>query len=175
MELAFGLTNSSLTGGDRTGSLANFSSDNTFDTVEFNYFPNVSSEFGGPTLTPSVFGGQDGDAFSNFASIFGDASNLGTHASGITGLANGTEYQAQLAYDGTTQLMTLTMYQVTAAGPVLLDTGLIQLDFGTSGPVMTPAIRLKSTRSRSWLTMTASPPPTNRRSWRTSPIKASAW
>ena len=81
MQIAFGLTNSSLTGGDRTGSDANFYSDNTYDTVEFNYFPNVDpGPTGGPTLTPSVFGGPElgspdpvpgGDAFSNFASIFG--------------------------------------------------------------------------------------------------------
>jgi hypothetical protein len=79
-QIAFGLTNHTLTGGDRTGSLADQTSDNTFNTVEFNYFPNVSTLFGGPTLTPTVFGGQGGsepdfDAFSNFASIFDPVSN----------------------------------------------------------------------------------------------------
>ena len=60
-QFAFGLTNSATTGGDRTGSLSNFSSDNTFNTVEFDYFPQCQdSIFGGPTLTPVVIGAQSG-------------------------------------------------------------------------------------------------------------------
>jgi hypothetical protein len=80
MEMAFGLVNSKLTGGDRTGSSTNSSSDNTFSTVEFDYFPNVSPDYGGPNLTPTVFGAQanaDAYAFGNFATIFGDVSDLG--------------------------------------------------------------------------------------------------
>ncbi len=65
MEISFGLTNSSTTGGDRTGSIGNFSSDNTSNMVEFDYFPNPA--FGGPFLEPAIFGGQvpGQDAFSN--------------------------------------------------------------------------------------------------------------
>src|SRR5207249_2959761 len=87
LQIAFGLVNSSLTGGDRTGSLANFSSDNTFHTVEFNYFPNAGV-FGGPTLTPVAFGAQKngGDAFANLNSLFGADSDLGGNTNGITAL-----------------------------------------------------------------------------------------
>ena len=57
MEIGFGLVNSSLTGGDRTGlSDANFDyfPGNNFNDVEFNYFPNVdpTSTFTGPTPPP---------------------------------------------------------------------------------------------------------------------------
>ena len=61
-QIAFGLWNAATTGIDRTG----FPS-NSFDLVEFDYFPNVGS-FGGPFLSPSVFGGNvAGNAFFNFS------------------------------------------------------------------------------------------------------------
>jgi hypothetical protein len=61
-QIAFGIWNAATTGMNRTG----FPSD-SFDLIEFDYFPNVTA-FGGPFLSPSVFGGNtDGNAFSNFA------------------------------------------------------------------------------------------------------------
>ena len=61
-QIAFGLWNEATTGLQRTS----FPSD-SFDLVEFDYFPNITS-FGGPFLSPSVFGGNVGDnAFFNFA------------------------------------------------------------------------------------------------------------
>ncbi len=61
-QIAFGLWNSATTGIDRTS----FPSD-SFDLVEFDYFANVGP-FGGPFLSPSVFGGAvGGNAFFNFA------------------------------------------------------------------------------------------------------------
>jgi hypothetical protein len=61
-QITFALWNSVTTGMNRTG----FPSD-SFDAVEFDYFPNVG-EFGGPFLSPSVFGGDvgAGNAFFNF-------------------------------------------------------------------------------------------------------------
>ncbi len=65
--IAFALFNAATTGDDRTGSLGDFRAD-TFDTVEFSYFPNVSPLFGGPFLAPDVFGEAVGDdAFAHFA------------------------------------------------------------------------------------------------------------
>lgn len=62
-QIAFGLWNEATTGLDRTG----FPSD-SFDLIEFDYFPNVSPLFGGPFLSPTVFGGDaGGNAFFNFA------------------------------------------------------------------------------------------------------------
>ncbi|HKN46910.1 MAG TPA: hypothetical protein VJ144_02960, partial [Candidatus Polarisedimenticolia bacterium] len=61
-QIAFGLWNASTTGIERTG----FPSD-SFDLIEFDYFPNVSPAFGGPFLSPTVFGGDvGGNAFNNF-------------------------------------------------------------------------------------------------------------
>ena len=65
-QIAFGFMNSQTTGDDRTGDLEDFAAD-TFDTLEFDYFPNVSPFFGGPFTGGSVFGGAaGGDAFLNF-------------------------------------------------------------------------------------------------------------
>jgi len=61
-QIAFGLWNAARTGMNRTG----FPSD-AFDLVGFDYFPNVG-QFGGPFLSPGVFGGNVLDnAFFNFA------------------------------------------------------------------------------------------------------------
>ena len=61
-QVAFGLWNAATTGMNRTG----FPSD-SFDLVGFDYFPNAGA-FGGPFLSPGVFGGNVLDnAFFNFA------------------------------------------------------------------------------------------------------------
>lgn len=61
-QIAFGLWNGHTTGMDRTG----FPAD-SFDLVEFDYFANAGP-FGGPFLSPTVFGGAVGEnAFFNFA------------------------------------------------------------------------------------------------------------
>lgn len=135
MQMSFGLVNSSLTGGDRTGSLANFGSDNTFHTVEFDYFPNESI-FSGATLSPGVFGAQKsgGDAFGNFASIFGSGSNLGDNTLGINRLPQTVTLEALLDYNGATKVLTLTMNQVNANGSLtLLNTELPSLNLVASG------------------------------------------
>ncbi len=65
--IAFGLFNASTTGDDRTGDLSDFRAD-TFDTVEFAWFPNLSPLFGGPYLSPDAFGAAvSQDAFDRFA------------------------------------------------------------------------------------------------------------
>ena len=135
MQIAFGLVNHSTTGGDRTGSPNNYYSDNAFSTVEFNYFPNVSAIYGGPDLTPSVFGAQagaDADAFSNFAAE--EASNLGEHTKGISSLPQNVMLQAVLNYDGSCKTITLTMGQVNPDGSVTyLDTELPPLNLVAAG------------------------------------------
>lgn len=61
-QIAFGLWNAHTTGMNR----ASFPSD-AFDLVGFDYFPNVG-EFGGPFLSPGVFGGNvQNNAFFNFS------------------------------------------------------------------------------------------------------------
>lgn len=65
--IVFELVNSVTTGFDRTGDLSDFRVD-TFDALEFAWFPQVSPIFGGPFLSPAAFGSALGDdAFANFA------------------------------------------------------------------------------------------------------------
>ncbi len=74
-QLSWGLWNSETTGMDRTGSPTPTVAD-TFEMLEFDYFPQVSPWFGGPWLSPSAFGIADetnplfpsSGAFANFAS-----------------------------------------------------------------------------------------------------------
>ncbi|MFW6158776.1 MAG: hypothetical protein ACOC8E_05400 [Planctomycetota bacterium] len=71
MAIAFGLTNSTTTGMDRSGAWTG--DRDTFDSVEWNFFPNQSTDFGWPTLQQTVIGPQTGDVdsmFSNFAANF---------------------------------------------------------------------------------------------------------
>ncbi len=142
-QFAFGLTNHTLTGGDRTGSVADFTSDNVFHTVEFNYFPNLSN-FGGPVLTPSVFGGQfpGNDAFANFASIFGSDSDLGDNTVGVNSLPQDTPLEVQMAFDGTTRVLTMSMFTVGAGDvltPLLTEVPALDLvAFGSSYDIFNP-------------------------------------
>jgi hypothetical protein len=77
MAISFGLMNSLTTGMDRTGAYdgdAYNSERDTFDSIEWNFFPNESA-FGWPTLQQTVFGSQLGDEnsmFSHFAANFGE-------------------------------------------------------------------------------------------------------
>jgi len=135
MQVAFGLVNSNTTGGDRVGSSADFTSDNVFDTVEVNYFPNVSTVFGtGPALTPAVFGAQKGslDAFGNFASAFGSGSDLGDNTVGITELPEFVPLEFILDYDGALKSLSLTVSQVNLDGsltPLNTELPVLQLPF----------------------------------------------
>jgi hypothetical protein len=140
-QFAFGLTNQALTGGDRTGSLADFTSDNVFHTLEFDYYPNLTA-FGGPTLSPAVFGAQVAGehAFSNFASIFGPVADLGDNTVGITTLPENTTLEAHLDYDGSTKVLTLSMYQVGGGGSLaLVNTELVPLDLDAVGSTYDPS------------------------------------
>jgi hypothetical protein len=138
--MGFGLTNHLLTGGDRTGTFGNFSSDNTFNTVEWSYFPNVSALFGGPTLSPAVFGGHEpgGDAFANFTSVFGSASLLSDNSVGVTTLPQDTPLETHLAYDGSAKVLTLSMFQVVGNLLVPINTELVPLDLADFGSSYDP-------------------------------------
>ena len=117
MQIAFGLVNSSLTGGNRTGSDGVFIDDDTFHTVEFNYFPQIStfsSPPTGPTLSPAVFGAHKpgNDAFGNFAAYFLSEADLHDNTNGIHELPQNVTLEAVLAYRSATKTITLTMNQV---------------------------------------------------------------
>jgi len=77
-QISWGLWNSVTTGLNRTGSAEDYSGD-TFELIEFDYFPNVSPWFGGPFVAPTIFGRAAVDdpsfefngAFANLTSLFG--------------------------------------------------------------------------------------------------------
>jgi hypothetical protein len=92
-QIAFGLWNSRTTGLGRTL----FPSD-AFDLVEFDWFANVTS-FGGPFLSPSIFGGNlDGNAFDNF-----------TFMSAETPLPFDVPLLCEGVYDAATRTLTVTV------------------------------------------------------------------
>ncbi len=135
MQIAFGLVNSTTTGGNRTGTPTDFGSDNVFSTLEFNYFPNVTA-FGGPTLSPAVFGAQNGgaDAFGNFASNFGPGVDLGNNTNGVLFLPQDVTLQASLIYNGSSKTLSLAMNRVNSDGSLtLLATDTPDIDLVSSG------------------------------------------
>lgn len=92
-QIAFGLWNAHTTGLGRTL----FPSD-SYDLVEFDWFANVTS-FGGPFLSPSIFGGNVQDnAFFNFA--FGSAE---------APLPFDVPLLCEGVYDAATRLLTVTV------------------------------------------------------------------
>jgi len=140
MQFAFGLVNHTLTGGNRTGTPTDFGSDNVFNTVEFNYFPNVSPAFNsGRTLAPAVFGAEvvGQDAFFNSALMFGSGSNLGdnTVPPQIDQLPQATLLLATLDYSAATKLLALTVQQVNPdLSLTTLDTGVPARDLSGLSP-----------------------------------------
>lgn len=73
-QLAFGLINQSTTGGNRSGG---GSGGDAFDLVTFDYFPNVSPSFGGPTLAPTIIESDNSSGFfGQINGIFGAESSL---------------------------------------------------------------------------------------------------
>jgi hypothetical protein len=92
-QIAFGLWNAHSTGSGR----ASFPAD-TFDLVEFDYFPNLTS-FGGPFLSPSVFGGAvSGNAFDNLVFV-----------SKETALPLDVPLLCHFSYDAAARRLTLTV------------------------------------------------------------------
>lgn len=77
-QISWGLWNSATTGLERTGNFDSFATD-TFELIEFDFYPNVSPFFGGPFLAPTLFGAADpghpdfpfSGAFANFTTLFG--------------------------------------------------------------------------------------------------------
>ncbi|GEM_PF-1845747 len=130
MEIAFGLTNSETTGEDRTGSSEDFAAD-TFDMVEFDYFPNISDLFGGPWVVPAVFGPDvTGDAFGNFVST-----------SGGFFLPLDTPLFIQVDYDGAATTMTIKISEISVDGSVTeLVTGISPLNVFDTGNPWLPGI-----------------------------------
>jgi len=103
--IAFGLFNTATTGDDRTGDLSDFRAD-TFDTLEFAWFPNVSPLFGGPYLSPDVFGASvSQDAFDRFA-----------FATVPLALQTGVTYLVEMRHVADNRALTCRIWEVSAGG-----------------------------------------------------------
>jgi len=146
-QLGFGLSNTATTGWNRTGTPPFFGDADVFDHIEASYFPNVTP-WGGPTLTPTVFGSTTGagDAFSNFAALFGPAADLGDNGPGqLRELAVGVPYRLGLEFDPCTAQVRLDVADLSTGTPVALDTGLVPLEVGgvlAAGPFEVDAVTL---------------------------------
>jgi hypothetical protein len=118
-QIAFGLWNAHTTGLGRTL----FPSD-TYDLVEADYFANVT-DFGGPFLSPSVFGGgSGGNAFDNFA-----------FQSAGTTLPFDTPLLVQGTYDAATERLTLEASRyVSAAAFAPIPGAVTQVDLSRLHP-----------------------------------------
>ena len=129
-QISFGAGNSATTGLNRTGTTPYFGDADTFDHVEFSYYPNVSF-WGGPNLTPTVFGSEPpfGDAFFNFAALFGSEADLGDNEPPlISELPLHVPIRADLVYDPVFEELTLSLHDLSGRSPVELPTGLVPLD-----------------------------------------------
>lgn len=124
-QIAFGLVNSGTTGNNRSGG-PEFSgvSGSAYDVVSFDYFPNIT-DFGGPTLGPSVIQTDHGAGFfSSLVFPFGDETDLTAEGA----LPLGTSLTAEVDYDAVLRLLSLRI-----DGQNINTTGEGDAGAGTSG------------------------------------------
>ncbi len=116
--ITFSLINSSTTGFNRTGNLNDFRSD-TFDELDFAYFPQISPFFGGPFLSPAVFGSAvSDDAFADFA-----------FASATFEYLPGATYLVTVEHRAAERKLIVTTYGFGAGGlPVAVPGGRVVVD-----------------------------------------------
>ena len=105
-QIAFQLLDSRATGDERTGNITDFNV-NTFDMVEFDYFPNVSAIYGGPFISPTVFGDPIG------STAFNDFSFASTQAA----FRLGAPYLIVGDYSAAKRQLTVQAWELHARGP----------------------------------------------------------
>ncbi|MFQ5411556.1 MAG: hypothetical protein ACE5EC_04640 [Phycisphaerae bacterium] len=109
-QIGWALINTTTTGEDRAGGSAG---PYAYDLVGFDYFPNVSPLFGGPTLGPTVIHTDDGAGFfSNIDFAFGAETTIDP-AAGEEAIALDTTYTARIVYAGAVETATLTIHNGT--------------------------------------------------------------
>jgi len=106
-QIGWALINTTTTGEDRAGGSAG---PYAYDLVGFDYFPNVSPLFGGPTLGPTIIHTDDGAGyFSNIDFAFGAETTIDP-AAGEEAIGLDTTYTARVVYSGAVQTATLTVH-----------------------------------------------------------------
>ncbi len=106
-QIGWGLINTQTTGEDRAGGSAG---PFAYDITTFDYFPNVSPLFGGPTLGPTIIRSPGAAFFRSTAFTFGDETDI-DKAGGEASIALDQPYTARVAYDAATRSATLTIRQ----------------------------------------------------------------
>jgi hypothetical protein len=120
--ITLSLINSATTGLDRTGDPTDFRAD-TFDSIDIAYFPQESF-FGGPFLSPAIFGSPVGDdAFADFS--FGSLE--------LT-ILPGLPHLLLAEHRAAERRMTVTVYALGSGGrPVPLPGGGVDVDLSNLG------------------------------------------
>lgn len=116
-QIAFGLTNAATTGNDRAGG----ATQDAFDLVTFDYFANVSQQFGGPSLGPSVVKSSSGGSFFSHISFPFSAESDLDNVEGEPELPHDSLLRAFVGYEANSGVITLS---VSEAG-VPLDINLL--------------------------------------------------
>jgi hypothetical protein len=114
-QISWGLWNSATTGEERTGTLQSFAGD-TFELIEFDYFPNVSPFFGGPFLSPTVFGvANEADPAFPFLGSFVNTGFGSTQAE----LPLGEPLLALLEHRPADDALVVSVHRIAASGGLL--------------------------------------------------------
>ncbi len=118
-QIAWGLLNAQTTGWDRAGGSLN--GPYAFDCVAFDYFPNVSPLYGGPTLGPTLIHSDDGTPyFWNIDFTFGPETTIDPLLGDETILLDAVHI-ARLVYDGANQVATLTVQEAARSVEINAD------------------------------------------------------
>jgi hypothetical protein len=115
-QISWGLWNAGTTGLQRTGTPTNFAAD-TFDLLEWDYFPNVSPFFGGPFVTPTAFGAANRQ--DPFFDLFGAFTNV-SFGSVEYPLPLDQPLLVSLEHDPTTQRLRTQIWLIAADGSLQL-------------------------------------------------------
>jgi hypothetical protein len=123
-QISWGLWNDGNTGLERTGSFTDFAGD-TFEMAEFAYFPNVSTFFGGPFLSPTLFGAADPD--DPLLDLLGSFSNL-SFASLELALPLDEPLLALMEHHPADDVLVVSVHRIGAGGrPLPLDGGVLSI------------------------------------------------
>lgn len=115
-QISWGLWNSETMGLDRTGSFEN-PAGNTFELLEYDYFPNVSPYFGGPWISPTLFGVADEDH--PLFELLGSFANL-SFGSSMYELPRGLPLLAMMDHDPDEGVVIFTLWEITRCGKLQL-------------------------------------------------------
>jgi hypothetical protein len=116
-QVAFGLVNTASTGPDRVSGSPDA---DAYHLVAVDYFPNISPQFGGPTLTPTIIQSDNGSGFFNRV-VFPSGSESLLDDAGESDLPRDVPLVASLTYEAASRLVTLRL--TGPGGPLPINLG----------------------------------------------------